>query len=378
MLTTPRWLHQTTINVCIVLASLIITALILEALLRLSHYNPFGELFDNEMRLPFLRPSNNPQRIYEATPNSHGFGWGTNVSINEFGFRGKTVALQKPAHTTRIIVLGDSIAFGNNLPDDANFSILLEKKFLAQDKHVEVLNLSLGGYDTLQEIATLQDTGLQLQPDIVVLSYCINDIGTASGNLNYIKRLQKYGSPIYKLRLAQWLRVQFDKIDQRSYLTAADDPDSFYQTYKNYFASIDDDKELAVLMSNLSQAIEKSGGRASFAHDYTDPQHVMRLRFALQQLRSLQQQHHFSVAVIVFPFLLERADNQAIFQQVYRIIEHEFQQQSFPVINLYPLFYSEGLDTLLLKKNDGIHPNQRGNQLTADLLYNTLSTSIKN
>jgi lysophospholipase L1-like esterase len=362
-------------NLLLVLLSLFFILLMLEALLRAIGYNPFGEILKNEDRAIFIRPSENPQRIFEATPNASGQGWGTRVSINRFGFRGRDYTTEKPSGTYRIAVIGDSITFGNNLPPDANYPALLEKRFAQSGKKVEVLNLALGGYDTLQEVATLEEIGLQFHPDLVLIGYCINDIGIASGNLNYIKRLQKYGDPIYHLRLAQWIRIQLDRIDQENSTVDANKAVAFYSAYRDVLADIEPDSALATLMQGLSGELARSGNRATFTADYTDANHVRRLRFALEKLHALQSTHHFTVSAIVFPYLLEKPETHAAYQLSYRIVEHEMQRLGFSVIDIYTPFTSAGLDHLLLRNNDGVHPNAEGHRIVAETLYQTFFTT---
>jgi len=364
------------VNITVAVVSLLFFLLMLEGLLRAFHYNPFGEILKSEDRAIFIRPSKNPLRIFEATPNASGAGWGTQVTINRFGFRGRDYAVEKPPGTYRIVVIGDSITFGNNLPPDANFPALLEKRFADSGKKVEVLNLALGGYDTLQEVATLEDIGLQFHPDLVLIGYCINDIGIASGNLNYIKRLQKYGDPVYHLRLAQWIRVQLDRIDQENSTVDANKAAAFYYAYRDVLADIEPDRELAVLMQGLSGELAKSGNHAIFAADYTDANHVRRLRFALEKLHTLQTTHHFAVNAIIFPYLLEKPETHQAFQEVYRIVEHEMTRLGFTTIDIITPFSATGLDQLLLRDNDGIHPNAQGHAIVANTLFATYSTLI--
>src|SRR4051812_45698030 len=123
--------------------SIVMVCLVIEITLRLAGYNPFWELLEDPSGSHLvLRPSAFEGRMYEATPNSNAFAWSTPVSINSYGFRDKEYALQK-AGAYRIIVLGDSIAFGNFLPDvQDTFVKQLEEIFAKAPltQKVEVLN----------------------------------------------------------------------------------------------------------------------------------------------------------------------------------------------------------------------------------------------
>jgi lysophospholipase L1-like esterase len=365
-------------NTALVIGSLFFLCLTFEIALRIANYNPFGEFFESEGPAVFIQPSKNPRRIFEARPGANGYGWGTHISINQAGFRGRDYLLPKPEDTYRVVVIGDSVAFGNNLPEDKNYPALLERLFAESQQHVEVLNLALGGYDTLQEVATLEEIGLQFSPDLVILGYCINDIGIASGNLNYIKRLKNYGSPVYRSRLAQFIRVQLDRVELIQYNKSANNRENFDSIYKNMQADISHDAALGEKMQRLSTLldalpVEKKPGYF-FTRDYTQTSRMQRLRFALEQLKSLQQKNTFQVLVLFTPYLIEDKTSQPIYQAVYAIIEHEIKRQDFPSLNLYQRFADAGFDKIILKKNDGVHPNLQGHEIIASELYQLIST----
>ena len=366
-------------NVALVIASLVFLGGIFEIALRIAGYNPFGEFFDKEGASEFIQVSKNPTRIFEARPGAQGAAWGTQIRINKAGFRGRDYAPAKPANTYRIVVIGDSIAFGNNIPEGKNYPALLETLFANSSRPVEVLNLALGGYDTLQEVATLEDIGLAFSPDLVILGYCINDIGIASGNLNYIKRLKNYGSPIYHSRLTQFIRVQLDRAELIQYSKNANRDDSFDNTYKLMQADISGDVVLQQKMQQLTNLLaasaDNSDEKTIFSHDYTRANRVQRLRFGLERLKALQQQNHFAVLTVVTPYLLETPNSQPIYQSVYAIVEHEMARLDFPTLNFYPMFASVGLNTLVLKKKDGIHPNEQGHDMIAKELYRSIDIS---
>ena len=190
--------RTTSTNVLLIISSALLACICVEIFLRWYGYNPMNWTGDG--RSLIIRPSVIQERIYEAIPNANGRVWGADVAINSAGFRDREYSAKKPAGVYRIAVIGDSIAFGNNLPVDDTFSNQLEQLFAGSEQEVEVLNLSLGGYDTLQEVSTLEHAGLQYAPDLVVLSYCFNDIGVSSINLEYINRARQYNSsPIYRL-----------------------------------------------------------------------------------------------------------------------------------------------------------------------------------
>jgi hypothetical protein len=100
------------------------------------------------------------------------------LRTNALGFRGPEVARDKPAGTFRIIVLGDSVAFGWGVDDEATFvrRFEVEANAAGRPPKVEVVNTALPMYDSVQQLAVLREVGLALQPDLVVLVYVVNDV----------------------------------------------------------------------------------------------------------------------------------------------------------------------------------------------------------
>ncbi len=132
----------------------------------------YYELSSNRLLKHRFRPGTTPDDV--ADPGDHrGF------QINSAGFRDVDHAVVKPEGCFRIVVLGDSITAGVGVEDpEAVFTRRLERLFNAagESVSVEVINLGVGGYHTLQEAETLRVTGLQYQPDHVVVAFCVNDI----------------------------------------------------------------------------------------------------------------------------------------------------------------------------------------------------------
>jgi len=98
--------------------------------------------------------------------------------INADGFRDRRYARPKPPGTFRVVVLGDSIAFGYGVEERDAFPKVLEARLseLAPEAHIEVVNLGVSGYNAYTEAELLKDVGVTYEPDLVLLQFCINDL----------------------------------------------------------------------------------------------------------------------------------------------------------------------------------------------------------
>jgi hypothetical protein len=98
---------------------------------------------------------------------------GKRLSSNSRGLRGTAeYGYEKPAGTRRIVVLGDSFTFGEEVSDDETMSAVLGT--LLAD--AEVLNFGVHGYGHDQMLLYLQEEALRYHPDVVVLGYVDIDV----------------------------------------------------------------------------------------------------------------------------------------------------------------------------------------------------------
>src|SRR5262245_9960680 len=138
-----------------------------------------------------LKMSSAPYLQYELTPNASGYAWDTDVAINSAGFRDREYPVAK-GRLYRIASVGDSTTFGNGLPVDSVYPKQLESLLAKEKRCFEVLNFGVGGYDVLNYLGVL---GLRAayRPDLVVIGFCVNDIGIASPNRAYLERIRNRG-----------------------------------------------------------------------------------------------------------------------------------------------------------------------------------------
>lgn len=164
------------------MASVLICLLLSEAAVRLLHMAPGVNRIRVDMPHGSFESTTNTVLRYVPSPGSG--------DINASGFRDREYPRAKPKGTLRILVIGDSVGYGfcNDraviAPEDV-FAKQLERNLARSSPvPVEVINLCVSGYDTVQEVEFLAQKGLALDPDIVLVAYCLNDEFDASAELN--------------------------------------------------------------------------------------------------------------------------------------------------------------------------------------------------
>ncbi len=97
----------------------------------------------------------------------------TRYRINEDGFRDRRFTRFRQPGVTRIVVLGDSVAFGYGIDRRDTFPKQMERML---GSGVEVLNLAVNGYNPYTQAALFADLGADYQPDLVLVQFCTNDL----------------------------------------------------------------------------------------------------------------------------------------------------------------------------------------------------------
>jgi lysophospholipase L1-like esterase len=347
-------------------ASLLITLIALEVALRVCGHNAVRDWRDG--RDSAMRPSVYPDLKYELTPGASGGAWGSDVKINSQGFRGPEPS-NNPA-TQRVIVLGDSIAFGNNLPLEDTFTFQLQQRLVSQRRDVEVLNFGVGGYDTLQEVSLLETRGLKYHPDLVVVAYCLNDISIASVDLAHIQRMQpSHYNFLYESRLAQLISVSIETIRLKNSLKHMNDPQVFHREYENQIDPIsDEESELLDLMNQAPKWPSTTW--------YGERDRVGRLRFGFRRLARISQENGFPVVIMIVPLLLDKGGAYS-HGAAHRIVEMEARRAGFDTIDLTDQFMRAGVGNLTLSLGDIIHPNKVGHTIMADSLSAFIGEHLK-
>jgi lysophospholipase L1-like esterase len=120
--------------------------------------------------------SDEPDLGYRLRPGIDTRARGVHVATNARGLRGGEVEATPPPGVRRVLVLGDSVAFGFRLEQADTFPVRLEHELEARDAGWwEVLNAGVEGYNTVYQRAYLRSSLLDLKPETIVLVFNLND-----------------------------------------------------------------------------------------------------------------------------------------------------------------------------------------------------------
>jgi lysophospholipase L1-like esterase len=144
----------------------------------LRYFNLLGASFYGEIRkyMTVLAPDEN---LSFRNPIRHrGIYQGVEIATNEMGLRERPLS-PPSGERRRILVLGDSVAFGWGVRIEDTFSRQLETDLRQKlNIYAETVNSGVPGYNTKQETAFLAQYYESLKPDLILLLYVNNDIDT--------------------------------------------------------------------------------------------------------------------------------------------------------------------------------------------------------
>lgn len=135
-----------------------------------------------------FRKSPDPELVHELIPGASIPGVSEEIVINSEGFRDDPFEREKGEGAFRIVLLGDSVAWGFGVDTPEAFpqrlEALLNEGLADASPTVEVLNLGVMGYSTAQEARLLEAKEVDYDPDLVILAYVLNDPDEVDGGLS--------------------------------------------------------------------------------------------------------------------------------------------------------------------------------------------------
>jgi lysophospholipase L1-like esterase len=266
---------------------------------------------------------------------------------NSWGFRDHDWMRTKPKETVRIAVLGDSITSADNVKQKHRYTELVESCLNENDhsKTFEVMNFGVGGYNTLQEVATLQKKGLPFQPDIVVIAYCLNDNMPESDGSLY-RLLREKGS----LHGNKWMNA-------------------FQQNLQGRLFRLFEHSQLYVLLKYLW--ITKFAQKGY--HRQNDPTARDIVTGAFSMLSDIRTDHDIRVFIVVFPYFTKMSEYP--YKTLHLEVAQKAKQYDFYVLDLFDYYAAEAArdgEEFRATRNDICHPNELGHVIAAKAICETL------
>jgi len=296
------------------------------------------------------------------------------IDTNSLGYRNPEIGEKRG---TRILFLGDSVTFQDFLNEEDTFVRRIEAQARAQGKNWETINAGVGAISLKTELAILKESGIGLQPDVVVVGFYLNDFQESTGvYIFHLPWLLQHSTLAYHLmdQLNQWRGRQFIPGELQ------------LQAWEQHFR-----QQRTLAPGNFNESPEAFNRMLvehfeDFGAAWT-PEAWQHMYPLFAELKRLSDQQGFQLVVVGFP----------VYQQVYtEFVEDSPQRElkrmgeslGIPVLDVLPAFREaalEGKSTGIYRGEqfhgewfyDQCHHTPAGSALVADEVYRFLSGQIR-
>jgi hypothetical protein len=324
---------------------------------------------------PFRRIESTSPHFVENIPNSRANFIGVPVTINRYGLRGDDISIPKPAHTVRVLVVGDSVTFGYGIPLENTYAKVLEKNLnnnRADGIRYEVLNAGTLGGSLGDYLHFLTQRAEFLQPDIVVVGLNLNDvlIYSESGGVSGTGAEWQGGRPRLLHRLSQFaLRHSqlyfFCYSSLKSWLYGAGVLDINRVQGSNFVALAAPSKYQAeAWQSTLSMLLRIATFCRGHSYRFVVVVFPMQMQMTAADFKFYRGRYHMNLG------------DAALSGEPQQRLQKFALANGVNVIDLLPVYRTYNSGEMYLRnkmiRSDPNHPSIKGNQVAADVISHAL------
>ena len=278
------------------------------------------------------------------------------MKINSLGFRDVELTSPKPADEVRVLVLGDSITWGDYLPAEEVY-VERAEHYLDQtltSRRVQVINAGVGDIGLKEEVQIFRETGWKAEPDVVLVAFYLNDSRPPWG---FPGELDRKG----------WLRRQsflvdrlVESLQRRRWLSAEGEGRFDWLAAQN---SLDWRRKPQELL-RLAALARFDWGSAWQSESWE------RLRAYFEELLELAEQYDFRLGALAMPVAYQ-VHAEFVEDEPQRRLQALGGELGFPVLDLLPVLRPLRRGKVFF---DQCHPtapsNDRMGESVADFLKN--------
>ena len=277
-------------------------------------------------------------------------GLDIDMQINSLGFRARELSARKSPEEFRVLVLGDSITWGDYLPADEVYVERAERLLnpSPDGRRVELINAGVGDIGTREEMDILEESGLASHPDLVVVGFYLNDSrppwGFAGelGRPGWLRRHSALAAEIFRAwRLQRWAKEQGEP--RWGWIYAVD--------------QIQWQKDPAAL-ERLAWLARYDWGAA------WQPESWATVDKELIHLRNMAGRHRFRVLVVAFPVRFQ-VETDFVDDRPQKALAERARANGFGFLDLLPLLRSHRKEAIYF---DHCHPLAAANAWIGEAL----------
>ncbi|MDH3744421.1 MAG: SGNH/GDSL hydrolase family protein [Acidobacteriota bacterium] len=257
-------------------------------------------------------------------------------------FRRRRPTLDKPSDTYRILLVGDSYAWGYGVEPQDVFAVRLENLISPRIwwAKLEVLNWSRPGWNTVRQKESLDGRLNGLEPDLVLWTFVLNDPEPSS--TKQLERLRENLSRREPSGLFGWLHKH--SLAGRTVIEAAEN-------------------------LRMKRALDR------YYHGLFGEQKGWKLAArALKKMRAELRQRQVPMALVVFPIFDSQLDGRYPYADLHDEVTELAESLDIPALDLLPVFRGVDAKRLAVEPFTDPHPNELAHRIAAQAIFDFLAT----
>ncbi|MCK5506705.1 MAG: SGNH/GDSL hydrolase family protein [Thermodesulfovibrionia bacterium] len=268
----------------------------------------------------------------------------------------------KDEGTFRILLLGDSNAYGQGVSREETFAKLVEKSLNAnnitnKNRKYEVINLAWPGLNSADEYMEYRYKGVKYNPDLVLVAFSLNDLGGPSDTRLDVR------SPIY----TRSSKNRRGKKGWEYSLPISYKLDRFLSNHSDFYL---------FLLRRYDSLLQKAGlrkrehNKLSLIDAYEDKNKNWNMtQIFLSKIYDLSKKLKIKSSLVILPQFYDVRDYH--FEVLHNKIERTAKKKGYYVLDLLPHFKGKKSEEFIVSGVD-THPNALAHSMMAENIYNFL------
>ncbi len=261
--------------------------------------------------------------------------------VREPNFRGSQPRFSPEADTFRILVVGDSFAWGDGVHPEDSFPRRLEVRLdaVSRGDDFEVITWSRPGWNTVVAFRSVEANIDKISPDLLLLAFVLNDpepfdlqkLAVLREGLH--RREPRFPLSASLYRGSQFYAMVWDRIENTR----------IHRAYSTYYHSL-----------------------------YEGPDWKKCLK-ALESLRELADARSIPMVLLLFPVFDSPMDDAYAYTDLHDKIREVGQSLGIPVLDLLEAYRGVDVYRLALVPYTDAHPNELAHRIAADFILDYLA-----
>ena len=261
--------------------------------------------------------------------------------LQEPNFRDSEPALRADDETFRILVVGDSYAWGHGMHPEDSFPNRLQIRLnaVARRNSFEVINWSRPGWNTVLEYRSVAAHLDELSPDLLLLAFVLND------------------AEPFEPQEVDKLRTELRRREPRKA------PSSFLYQHSRLYALVWDRLENTRIHRAYS----------TYYHSLFAGPDWQRCLDALKSFRDLAHEKSIPMVLLVLPIFDSPMDDSYAYRDLHRKMREVGRSLGLPVLDLMEAYQGFDVYRLAVRPFTDAHPNELAHRIAADFILDFLA-----